>query len=86
MEQRHPLWSEIDRVERRILKLSNPVIKRDLDKMLKNIFLEMASISKESVECRRLNRVTTRYITLNENVEEHLKKIDKYLSMYSLLG
>lgn len=85
MHKRHPLWEQIDPIEKRILKISNPVVKQDLLKLLRTVFTEMSNLSKESVECRRLDCVTTKYTAITKNAEEYIKKIDKYLSMYSLM-
>lgn len=82
---RHPLWNEFDRVEKKVFRLTNPLVKRDLTKMLKNVDLNITQADKEAVECRRLNRVTRKLTEATQRAEEYLQKINKYLSMYLLM-
>ena len=54
--------------------------------MLKPIDSALNSMSKESVECRRLHRPTARYQQLEQEARELMSHLEKYLVFACLLG
>jgi hypothetical protein len=54
--------------------------------MLKPITTVLNKLSQESVECRRLHRATARYQTLEQEAEDLVKNLEKYLIFACLLG
>ena len=62
-----------------IMTLKNPVIKKDLIKMLQVVDRQLTALSREGVECNRLHRATIRYqnianecVVMLKNLEQHL--------------
>ena len=86
------LRDQIDQIEDRIFHLNDNQIKHDLCKMIRNVDLMIDELSREAVECRRLNslqrtnRATPRYNSLLKEIEDSIYRMEKYLTMYSLLG
>ena len=86
------LRNQIDQIEDRIFYLNDNQIKHDLHKMIMNVDLMIDELSREAVECRRLNSLqrantaTPKYLALSKQIGESIYKMEKYLTMYSLLG
>jgi len=80
------LLDRVDQVERRIATVRNRVARRDLIKMLKPIDSTLNKLSQESVECRRLHRSTARYQDLEQEAENLIGNLEKYLTFACLLG
>ena len=80
------LLERIKQAERQIAAVRSRVARRDLVKMLKPITIVLNKLSQESVECRRLHRSTARYQTLEQEAEDLVKNLEKYLIFACLLG
>jgi len=80
------LLERIKQAERQIASVRSRVARRDLVKMLKPITIVLNRLSQESVECRRLHRATARYQLLEQEAEDLVKNLEKYLVFACLLG
>jgi hypothetical protein len=83
MEQ---LLERVAQAERQIATVRSRVARRDLIKMLKPIDLTLNRLNQESVECRRLHRPTARYQQLEQEAQELISHLEKYLIFACLLG
>ena len=70
----------------RIGNLKNKTARRDLTKMHNTVLAIFEEISRESVECRRIHRLTTRYEKLILNATDQLDHLEKYLVFACLLN
>jgi hypothetical protein len=80
------LLERVAQVERQIATVRNRVARKDLIKMLKPIESALNQMSKESVECRRLHRPTARYQQLEQETQDLISHLEKYLTFACLLG
>jgi hypothetical protein len=80
------LLERVEQAERQIATVRSKVARRDLIKMLKPIDLILNRLSQESVECRRLHRPTARYQTLEQEAQDLISHLEKYLIFACLLG
>jgi hypothetical protein len=80
------LLQRITQAEQQIAAVQNRAARRDLVKMLKPINTVLIRLSQESVECRRLHRSTARYQELEQQAEDLVKNLEKYLIFACLLG
>lgn len=62
-----------------IMTLKNPVIKKDLIKMLQVVGRQLTALSREGVECNRLHRTTIRYQTIADECAVMLKNLEQHL-------
>lgn len=60
-------------------------VRRDLDRMLKTVHEALNNLDKESVECRRARRTTTKYETLKIQAEELVLNLEKHLTFAMLI-
>lgn len=60
-------------------------VRRDLDRMLKTVHEALDNLDKESVECRRARRTTTKYETLKIQTEELVLNLEKHLTLALLI-
>jgi hypothetical protein len=81
-----PIQERLNQAERQIASVKSQIARRDLVKMLKPINTVLNKLSQESVECRRLHRATARYQTLEQEAEDLVKNLEKYLIFACLLG
>jgi len=81
-----PIQERLKQAERQIAGVRSRVARRDLVKMLKPITTVLNKLSQESVECRRIHRATARYQTLEQQAEDLVKNLEKYLVFACLLG
>jgi hypothetical protein len=59
--------------------------RRDLLRMLKAVDSLLNQLDSESVECRRLNKSTSRYETLKKQAEEQVLNLEKHLTLARLI-
>ena len=83
MEQ---IQERLKQAEQQIASIRSRVARRDLVKMLTPINTVLNKLDQESVECRRLHRPTARYQTLEQEAEDLVKNLEKYLLFACLLG
>ena len=79
------LIEKYENISTRVNRMTNFVVKRDLTKFLNNIESHFDEISKESVVCRQLNRHTSRFVNLHKDVEELIYRVEKYITIASLI-
>jgi len=68
-----------------IKHISNRQARRDLFTMLNAVDSLLNQLDAESVECRRLNKITTRYETLKKQAEEQVLNLEKHLTLARLM-
>ena len=68
-----------------ILNINNRQARRDLLKMLAAVDSALNALDSESVECRRLNKITSRYKTLKNQAEELVLNLEKHLTLARLM-
>ena len=83
MEQ---LVQRLSNAKVRIGNLKNKTARRDLVKMHNTVLTIFEDISRESVECRRMHKKTTRYEKLILNATDQLEHLEKYLVFACLLN
>ena len=59
--------------------------RRDLLRMLGAVDSALNKMDSESVECRRLNKITTHYETLQKQAEELVVNLEKHLTLARLM-
>lgn len=79
------LHTRLDRAHGEIRGIRNKRAQRDLYLMLRPIERVLTQMSGESVECRRLQRVTDKYQRLVVQCEELLDNLEKHLLMARLM-
>lgn len=79
------LIERIAHLERKIRDLKDPTARRDMQKMFRNLETIQTEISRESVECRRRQRVTVRYQELLVQCEQLLEEYERTLTFAILL-
>ena len=80
------LFQRLDLAEKAIATVKNKVARRDLLKMVKAIDVVVVKADMESVECRRLKRVTTRYSELLDQLKALLTNLEQHITFANLLG
>ena len=68
-----------------ILNINNRMARRDLLKMLAAVDSVLNKLDNESVECRRVNKITSRYSTLRAQAEELIVNLEKHLTLARLM-
>ena len=68
-----------------IKDINNRMARRDLLRMLKAVDSALNHLDSESVECRRLNKSTSRYETLKAQAEELVLNLEKHLTLARLM-
>ena len=79
------LIERIDNLERKIRDLKDPIARRDMQKMFRNLETVQTEISRESVECRRRQRTTVRYQELLTQCQQLLEEYERTLTFAILL-
>lgn len=86
------LRDQLARLHNKVFKLKDPQVKRDLHKIVINVEVMLNELSREAVECRRLNSLqrtntaTAKFLSLSKEIDDCIYRLEKYLTMYSLLG
>ena len=68
-----------------IKNINNRQARRDLLRMLSTVDSALNRLDGESVECRRLNRITTHYETLQKEAEDLIVNLEKHLTFARLI-
>ena len=68
-----------------IKSINNRQARRDLLKMLGAVDSALTQLDIASVECRRLNKSTSRYETLKTQAEELVLNLEKHLTLARLM-
>lgn len=64
---------------------SDPQGKSDLTKLHKACSQILTEISKESVNCRRLQKVTPKYVELDQQFKEAISNLEQWITFAKLL-
>jgi predicted nucleic acid-binding Zn-ribbon protein len=80
------ILERINRVEAQISTIKNKVAYRDLRKMLAGIDKTVTEISRESVECRRNKKTTSRYAELEKQANDLLSNLEQMVTFAALIG
>ena len=76
----------IDSAWKHIELTKNKVAKQDLRKMFKAVDNIGVELNRESVECRRLKRPTSRYCDLETQINQLLTNLEQHITLAALLG
>ena len=68
-----------------IKSINNRQARRDLLRMLKVVDSALNHLDSASVDCRRLNKITTHYETLQKQAEELVVNLEKHLTLARLM-
>ena len=68
-----------------IKQINNRQARRDLLRMLTAVDSALNHLDNESVECRRLNKSTSRYETLKKQAEELVANLEQHLTLARLM-
>lgn len=79
-------YKRIDAAYSQISAVKSKVARRDLLIMLRATEAAYTQLDKESVECRRLRKETSRYRDLLKKFEELLAHLEKHITFASLLN
>ena len=79
------LHQRLDRAHNEIRTIRNKRAQRDLYMMLRPIERALTQMSGEAVECRRLQRMTPKYESLDQQCRELLDNLEKHLLMARLM-
>ena len=73
-------------VEKQISAVKNKVAYRDLRRMLAGVDRTVNELSKESVECRRNKKTTSRYKEIEITANQLLDNLEQHITFAALLG
>lgn len=85
------LRRQVSDLEHKINSIKDRQIRVDLIKMLTNINNMVTDISREAVEIRRLNSLartnkpSAKFQKLDEEIKQSVRRLEKYITLYSLL-
>ena len=79
------MHARLDQAHAQIRTVKNKRAQRDLYVMLGPVEKTLTQMSSESVECRRLQRITPKYQKLEEQCMELLDNLEKHLLMARLM-
>lgn len=80
------ILERINQAELKISAVKSKVAYRDLRKMLAGIDKVMTEISKESVECRRNKKDSSKYKELIQRANELLDNLEQHITFAALIG
>ena len=80
------ILERLSAAEKQLLLVKKKRNQRDLQKMIRHIDSVITEISRESVECRRLKKETTRYKDLLVEATNLLDNLDHQIIFAMLLG
>ena len=80
------LFQRLDSAEKHIAAVKNKVARRDLLKMVRAVDQAIVAADKESVECRRMHRETSRYRELIKQTKDLLTNLEQHITLANLLG
>jgi 5-methylcytosine-specific restriction endonuclease McrBC regulatory subunit McrC len=79
------ILERVNRVESQISLIKNKVAYRDLRQMLSSVDKVVTEISKESVECRRMKKTTSKYTELTEQADMLLTNLEQHITFAALI-
>jgi hypothetical protein len=79
------LYQRVNKAERDIAKVKSYEARRDLQVMLNTVQKSLGEMSKESVECRRLQKPTQKFLDLHKKTIELLDSLEQHLLLAILM-
>lgn len=79
------LQDRVIEATKQIILVTDRFVRRDLETMLKTVREALDNLDKESVECRRLQRPTSRYDLLKQLAEERIANLEKHITYACLI-
>lgn len=76
---------KLNDLHRSIVAIKTPAIRRDLMIMYRHCLDIQTQLSMESVNCRRLHKVTSKYLEISKKMEKSIQNLDDYL-VYGILS
>ena len=80
------LRQRVTQIESQIPNIRNRQARRELTMMLKSAHAAMRNLDQELVECRRLQRPTSKYQDLVIEADKVLKFVEQHLTFAALLN
>lgn len=80
------ILDRVNHTESQISLIKNKVAYRDLRKMLAGIDKIVTELSRESVECRRIKKETSKFVELKREANERLDVLDQHITFAALIG
>lgn len=80
------ILDRVNHTESQISLIKNKVAYRDLRKMLAGIDKIVTEMSRESVECRRMKKETSKFVELKQEANERLDVLDQHITFAALIG
>jgi 16S rRNA U516 pseudouridylate synthase RsuA-like enzyme len=80
------ILKRVDSVEKQISTVKNKVAYRDLRRMLAGVDRTVNELSRESVECRRNKKTTSRYKEIEIAANQLLDNLEQHITFAALLG
>ena len=80
------ILERVNEAEKQISAIKSKVAYRDLRKMLAGVDKVITALSRESVECRRLKKETSKFKELKEEVTLLLDNLDQHITFAALIG
>lgn len=72
-------------IEKKVSKVKNKVAYRDLRHMVGSVDRQITELSKESVQCRQMKRLTVKYREINTNIDQMMFNIEKHITYACLM-
>ena len=80
------LVDRTNQIDAKIHTLKNKVVYRDLVKMLKTVTTALTQADIESVECRRLKKITPKFTDLRQKAEDLLDNLEQHVTLAILMS
>lgn len=79
------ILERLNSIEKKVSKVKNKVAYRDLRHMVDNVDRQITELSKESVNCRQMKRITIKYSEINKNLDAMMYNIEKHITYAHLM-
>jgi hypothetical protein len=80
------LYDRVETALTQVATIKNKVARRDLLQMIRNAQSTMTRMDQESVNCRRLHKLTPHYQDLADQADQTLNYLEQHLTFAALLG
>ena len=80
------ITKRVDTAYTQITRVNDKRARRDLVLMMRTIDRTVTELDKESVQCRRLHKVTPKYTELEQECKDLLTNIEQHITFATLLG
>lgn len=79
------ILERLNDIERKVAKVKNKMAQRDLKHMVDNVDRQITELSKESVTCRQMKRITVKYREIDTNIDAMMYNIEKHITYAHLM-